>query len=34
MKVERLCELRQVAGKSQADIATALKIKQPSVSQD
>jgi len=31
-EVEGLRELRQVAGKAQADIATALKIKQPSVS--
>jgi|SRR5580700_4838837 hypothetical protein len=30
--VESLRELRQIAGKAQADIATALKIKQPSVS--
>jgi transcriptional regulator with XRE-family HTH domain len=30
--VEGLRELRQVAGKAQADIATALNIKQPSVS--
>ena len=29
---EGLRELRQIAGKAQADIATALKIKQPSVS--
>jgi hypothetical protein len=31
-KVEGLRELRQIAGKAQADIATALNIKQPSVS--
>ena len=31
-EVESLRELRQIAGKAQADIATALKIKQPSVS--
>lgn len=31
-EVEGLRELRQIAGKAQADIATALKIKQPSVS--
>jgi transcriptional regulator with XRE-family HTH domain len=31
-EVEGLRELRQVAGKAQADIATVLKIKQPSVS--
>jgi DNA-binding XRE family transcriptional regulator len=31
-EVEGLRELRQMAGKAQADIATALKIKQPSVS--
>ncbi|RUX29313.1 DNA-binding protein [Mesorhizobium sp. M2A.F.Ca.ET.042.01.1.1] len=30
--IEGLRELRQIAGKAQADIATALKIKQPSVS--
>src|SRR5580693_5226013 len=30
--VESLRELRKVAGKAQADIAMALKIKQPSVS--
>lgn len=30
--VEGLRELRQIAGKAQADIATALNIKQPSVS--
>src|ERR1700694_2300828 len=30
--VESLRELRKVAGKAQADIAAALKIKQPSVS--
>jgi transcriptional regulator with XRE-family HTH domain len=30
--IEGLRELRQVAGKAQADIATALNIKQPSVS--
>ena len=30
--VESLRELRKIAGKAQADIATALKIKQPSVS--
>lgn len=31
--VEGLRELRQIAGKAQAEIATALNIKQPSVSQ-
>jgi len=31
-EVEGLRELRQIAGKAQADIATALNIKQPSVS--
>ncbi|MET4600952.1 putative XRE-type DNA-binding protein [Bradyrhizobium sp. JR4.1] len=31
-EVEGLRELRQLAGKAQADIATALNIKQPSVS--
>jgi hypothetical protein len=31
-EVEGLQELRQVAGKAQADIAATLKIKQPSVS--
>jgi hypothetical protein len=31
-EVESLRQLRQVAGKAQADIAAALKIKQPSVS--
>lgn len=31
--VEGLRELRQIAGKAQADIASALNIKQPSVSQ-
>lgn len=31
-EVEGLRELRQVLGKAQADIASALKIKQPSVS--
>jgi transcriptional regulator with XRE-family HTH domain len=31
-EVESLKELRKVAGKAQADIAAALKIKQPSVS--
>ena len=31
-EVESLRELRQVAGKAQADVAAALKIKQPSVS--
>lgn len=31
-EVESLRELRQLAGKAQADIATALNIKQPSVS--
>jgi hypothetical protein len=31
-QVEGLRELRQITGKAQADIATALKIKQPSVS--
>ena len=30
--VESLREIRKVAGKAQADIAAALKIKQPSVS--
>lgn len=30
--VDGLCELRQIAGKGQADIASALNIKQPSVS--
>ena len=30
--VESLRELRRIAGKAQADIATALNIKQPSVS--
>ena len=30
--VESLRELRQIAGKAQADVASALKIKQPSVS--
>jgi transcriptional regulator with XRE-family HTH domain len=30
--IEGLRELRQIAGKAQADIATALNIKQPSVS--
>ncbi len=30
--VESLRELRQIAGKAQADIATTLNIKQPSVS--
>ncbi|WP_372024549.1 XRE family transcriptional regulator [Tistrella mobilis] len=30
--VEGLCELRQIAGKAQADIASALNITQPSVS--
>lgn len=32
-EVEGLRELRQIAGKAQAEIASALKIKQPSVSQ-
>ena len=32
-EVEGLRELRQIAGKAQAEIATALNIKQPSVSQ-
>jgi DNA-binding XRE family transcriptional regulator len=32
-EVEGLRELRQIAGKAQADIASALNIKQPSVSQ-
>lgn len=32
-QVEGLRELRQIAGKAQADIASALNIKQPSVSQ-
>ena len=31
-EVEGLRELRQIAGKAQEDIASALKIKQPSVS--
>ncbi|MBS1001185.1 XRE family transcriptional regulator [Acetobacter persici] len=31
--VEALCELRQIAGKAQAEIASTLNIKQPSVSQ-
>ena len=31
-EVEGLRELRQIAGKAQTDIATTLKIKQPSVS--
>jgi transcriptional regulator with XRE-family HTH domain len=31
-QVETLGELRQLAGKAQADVAAALKIKQPSVS--
>src|SRR5580693_4102089 len=31
-EVEGLRELRMIAGKAQADIASALKIKQPSVS--
>jgi transcriptional regulator with XRE-family HTH domain len=31
-EVEGLRELRRIAGKAQADIAAALKIKQPSVS--
>src|SRR5712691_10353534 len=31
-EVEGLRELRRIAGKAQADIATALNIKQPSVS--
>ena len=31
-EIESLRELRKVAGKAQADIAAALKIKQPSVS--
>jgi DNA-binding XRE family transcriptional regulator len=31
-QVESLRELRQIAGKAQADIAATLKIKQPSVS--
>jgi DNA-binding XRE family transcriptional regulator len=30
--VETLGELRQIAGKAQADVAAALRIKQPSVS--
>ncbi|OUJ09169.1 XRE family transcriptional regulator [Acetobacter sp. DsW_059] len=30
---EGLCELRQIAGKAQAEIASTLNIKQPSVSQ-
>lgn len=32
-EVEGLRKLRQIAGKAQADIASALNIKQPSVSQ-
>ena len=32
LEVESLRELRKIAGKAQADIATVLKIKQPSVS--
>ncbi|WP_292498473.1 XRE family transcriptional regulator [Mesorhizobium sp.] len=32
MEVEGLRELRQIAGKGQAEIASALNIKQPSVS--
>lgn len=32
-EVEGLRELRQIAGKAQADIASVLNIKQPSVSQ-
>ncbi len=31
-QIEGLRELREIAGKAQLDIATALKIKQPSVS--
>jgi len=31
-EVESLRELRKIAGKAQADVANALKIKQPSVS--
>ncbi len=31
-EVESLQELRQIAGKAQADVASALNIKQPSVS--
>jgi DNA-binding XRE family transcriptional regulator len=31
-EIESLGELRRVAGKAQADVASALKIKQPSVS--
>lgn len=31
-EVESLRELREIAGKAQADVAAALKIKQPSVS--
>lgn len=31
-EVESLRELRQIAGKAQADVATSLHIKQPSVS--
>jgi hypothetical protein len=31
-EIEGLRELRQVAGKAQAEVASALKIKQPSVS--
>lgn len=32
MEIEGLKELRRVAGKAQADIALALKVKQPTVS--
>ncbi|WP_293858173.1 XRE family transcriptional regulator [uncultured Alsobacter sp.] len=32
LEVESLAELRRASGKAQADIAAALKIKQPSVS--
>jgi len=31
-QVESLRELREIAGKAQADVATALRIKQPSIS--
>jgi hypothetical protein len=33
-EVEGLRQLRQIAGKAQLDIVTALNIKQPSVSED
>jgi DNA-binding XRE family transcriptional regulator len=32
LEIKGLRELRQIAGKAQADVATALQIKQPSVS--